>query len=378
EFDGIRRFAKGGFATVYRAQCEKYGEVILKVLNNSENITNEFLQEIDNHRLFDSNTRIVKCYGISQDPKSKNYAIVMSYIDGDNLSQYLKKQKQWISFEDKIEQLKEIAGGVKDIHERRLIHRDLHPGNIIVKSNFVSNYFYKMYNDMQKHNAKKKRNAMHAYVSYMIYTTSLNHDDGKNYYPLFPDNDSKLAKLEYSSLDNESLLSCEKHKHEEEEKSVIVNWQKEVEEKNNTEFYQQYQTIKKEYDAFSQTTLYQIHPQAVTTSKLINTKIITQLLQQQKTEQSCSAMSKSISLDLNQIGEQQASNQEILQELKERIERQKSSEKEAKVISLKIQEEKLSAQLDDGREVIVPISLLIKNEIISAEIKTKQLEKYEL
>ncbi|CAG8504429.1 28886_t:CDS:10 [Dentiscutata erythropus] len=33
--------------------------------------------------------------------------------------------------------------------------------------------FCRMYNDMQKHNTKKKRNASHAYISYMIYTKSL-------------------------------------------------------------------------------------------------------------------------------------------------------------------------------------------------------------
>ncbi|CAG8547411.1 514_t:CDS:1, partial [Cetraspora pellucida] len=50
--------------------------------------------------------------------------------------------------------------------------------------------------------------------------------------------------------------------------------------KEDTEFFQQYQEIEKEYDTFSQNTPYQIYPAAVTTSKLISTKQIMESLQQ--------------------------------------------------------------------------------------------------
>jgi hypothetical protein len=51
----------------------------------------------------------------------------------------------------------------------------------------------------------------------------------------------------------------------------------------------------------------------------------------------------------------EAKNQELLQEIQNRIERQTSQQKEDKIVSLKVQENKLFAQLDDGRELSIPI-----------------------
>ena len=76
---------------------------------------------------------------------------------------------------------------------------------------------------------------------------------------------------------------------------------------------------------------------------------------------------------------QNVNNEELLQELKNRIERPLPQEKtEAKITDLKIDNEKLIAQLNDGREVSIPLSLLTKLEILNLDTKPEQLEKYEL
>ncbi|RHZ35804.1 hypothetical protein GvMRE_Ic5g31 [endosymbiont GvMRE of Glomus versiforme] len=74
----------------------------------------------------------------------------------------------------------------------------------------------------------------------------------------------------------------------------------------------------------------------------------------------------------------QVSDQELIQELKNRIKNYQTPKETSKITGLEIQKEKLIAQLDDGREVIFPISLLTKLEILSPEIKPEQLKKYEL
>ncbi|CAG8745167.1 14630_t:CDS:2 [Gigaspora margarita] len=62
-------------------------EVVLKSLNNSQNITPEFLTEIANNKLVDffsnGSSYIIKCYGISQDPETKNYVMIMQYMYED-------------------------------------------------------------------------------------------------------------------------------------------------------------------------------------------------------------------------------------------------------------------------------------------------------
>ena len=52
----------------------------LKTLTNSQQITSEFLSEIINHKLAaggNIRSSIVHCIGISQDPLTKNYIMVM-------------------------------------------------------------------------------------------------------------------------------------------------------------------------------------------------------------------------------------------------------------------------------------------------------------
>ncbi|CAG8589550.1 9894_t:CDS:2, partial [Cetraspora pellucida] len=59
----------------------------LKSLNNSQNMTVDFLQEIILHKSVgsDSDGGVVWCYGISQNPHTKDYVIVMDYMEeGDD------------------------------------------------------------------------------------------------------------------------------------------------------------------------------------------------------------------------------------------------------------------------------------------------------
>lgn len=61
---------------------------------------------------------------------------------------------------------------------------------------------------------------------------------------------------------------------------ILTDWYDEINERKNTKFYRQYQEIKEEYSQFSQNTPYQIHPNAITTSKMIGTKKIAKRLQE--------------------------------------------------------------------------------------------------
>lgn len=133
DFTEVEYLATGGFGKVYKAKLvsgESEGVMALKILNNSQNITADLLQEITKHRLvFDM---VVKCIGISQDPVTKNYIMVMEYMNEGNLRQSLKDNQA--RFYDKYLQLYGIIGGLHSIHKQDLVHRDLHPGNILKRA----------------------------------------------------------------------------------------------------------------------------------------------------------------------------------------------------------------------------------------------------
>ncbi|CAB4439929.1 unnamed protein product [Rhizophagus irregularis] len=68
---------------------KKYGgtKVALKSLDNSSCISAEFLNEIKTHLqiyLYD----VIQCYGITQDPNTKDYMMVLQYCEDGNLRNY--------------------------------------------------------------------------------------------------------------------------------------------------------------------------------------------------------------------------------------------------------------------------------------------------
>ncbi|PKK67153.1 hypothetical protein RhiirC2_783889, partial [Rhizophagus irregularis] len=144
----VEYIAKGGFGIVYKAnwidgnisfwddgyqnwkRISQNMPVALKSLNNSENISLEFMNEIALHNKVDNNSFIIKLYGITQDPETKNYMMVMEYAENGSLHDFLKENNN-LDLKIKINYLYHIASGLENIHGNGIIHRDLHTGNIL-------------------------------------------------------------------------------------------------------------------------------------------------------------------------------------------------------------------------------------------------------
>ena len=58
-------------------EIEHQGFVALKILNNSQHLATNFLKEVAYHKLTDGDNSIIKCHGISQDPDTKDYIMVI-------------------------------------------------------------------------------------------------------------------------------------------------------------------------------------------------------------------------------------------------------------------------------------------------------------
>ncbi|CAB4403140.1 unnamed protein product [Rhizophagus irregularis] len=130
-FENVEYLAKGGFGTIYKA-IWKDG-FVLKCLHNSQS---EFLREIKSHTMIIS-ICISRCFGIIKDPESNNFMMVMEYAKDGSLRQYLDNIFNSIKWVDKLFILQRIAYGFKSIHEKGLIHRDFHCGNILNNGKFT-------------------------------------------------------------------------------------------------------------------------------------------------------------------------------------------------------------------------------------------------
>ncbi|GBB90466.1 hypothetical protein RclHR1_17430002 [Rhizophagus clarus] len=155
KFINIKYIAEGGFAKVYSAiwiggRIRKWSQfsnswkrdgstttVALKVLNNSENISEDFLNEIKFFNEVSGELCVIKCFGITQDPITCNYALVLQYMENGDLRKYLKRTVNLITWDQRLNKIYDICLALVNIHKHKLMHKDLHPGNIFIDSTFA-------------------------------------------------------------------------------------------------------------------------------------------------------------------------------------------------------------------------------------------------
>ncbi|GES75949.1 kinase-like domain-containing protein [Rhizophagus clarus] len=148
-------WTSGGFGKVYRANWidgnmshwddnddnwKRAGQdmfIALKSLKDSKNVTLEFMNEIASHNKVDDSYFIIKFYGITQDPETKNYMMVLEYAENGSLRNYLNTSYNELNLTNKINYLFNIASGLENIHEKEIIHRDLHIGNVLKNNDVI-------------------------------------------------------------------------------------------------------------------------------------------------------------------------------------------------------------------------------------------------
>jgi len=131
----IRRLAASHHSAVYLAQREVDGrKMVLKVLRQVPDVSDglgafdRFLQEYE--MIADlHHPNIVEIYdlGVSDD----HAHIAMEYVSGGDLKQRIVNG---ILEKDAVDYVKQIAGALAELHRVGILHRDLKPGNIMVRA----------------------------------------------------------------------------------------------------------------------------------------------------------------------------------------------------------------------------------------------------
>ncbi len=77
-----------------------------------------------------------KYYGITQDPITEDFIIIMKYYKLGSLKDYITKNFYNIKWIEKLKILIHIVEGLEHLHYQKIIHRDFHSGNILYENEF--------------------------------------------------------------------------------------------------------------------------------------------------------------------------------------------------------------------------------------------------
>ncbi|GBB97125.1 hypothetical protein RclHR1_02920010 [Rhizophagus clarus] len=161
-FENIVQIGEGGFAKVYSAmwidgKAEYYKQddgnwkkralkpikVALKRLNGSQNMSAEYLNELKIHLKFCQSTIIsLKFYGITKDPETKDFMIILQFADEGNLRNILSKKFNNLLWKDKIRYLHRMISNLRVLHYLGYFHKDLHSGNVLQRDgrSYISDF----------------------------------------------------------------------------------------------------------------------------------------------------------------------------------------------------------------------------------------------
>ncbi|KAF0561619.1 kinase-like protein [Gigaspora margarita] len=178
QFNNFELIGRGGFAIVFSAvfQETKYALKDLKVnLIIDDKMIKKIINEI---KLLNklNHPNINKFYGISRDPLSNNFALVLQFANGGNLRNYLLKKKQngiyRIAWTDLIKISIDITNGLTYLHNINIIHRDLHSKNILINDGkaLIADFgISKQLNDMTGSSSYTKGIPAYTDPQYLLY-----------------------------------------------------------------------------------------------------------------------------------------------------------------------------------------------------------------
>ncbi|EZX26471.1 hypothetical protein V070_00156 [Staphylococcus aureus C0673] len=135
-YEFVKYLGGGGMSNVYLAKDKILNrDVAVKVINippyEKEKAVERFEREVQNTTIL-SHSNVVNVLDVEEDDNC--YYLVMEYIEGPTLKEYLCKEGK-LSADEAVEMTLQILKGIAHAHHHRIIHRDIKPQNILMTKN---------------------------------------------------------------------------------------------------------------------------------------------------------------------------------------------------------------------------------------------------
>ncbi|GBC38023.2 kinase-like domain-containing protein [Rhizophagus irregularis DAOM 181602=DAOM 197198] len=95
----------------------------------------KIINELKIRKEIDSHINILRIYGISK--LDNKYSLVLEYADGGSLYSYLKKNFTKLEWNDKYRLALQLASAVEYIHDKGIIHCNLHAHNVLIHKGHI-------------------------------------------------------------------------------------------------------------------------------------------------------------------------------------------------------------------------------------------------
>jgi serine/threonine protein kinase len=135
----LYKIASGSFGRVYRAEDPRSGTVVaIKVLRSrwSEDRHKHKIELFEREGKIGMSMQhpnIVQILAVNRDDAAKQYYIVMEFVEGGNLRDFLAIRKK-LQPDEALRLLEDTAQGLTHAFSRGLTHRDIKPTNILIAS----------------------------------------------------------------------------------------------------------------------------------------------------------------------------------------------------------------------------------------------------
>ena len=134
-YEIVSELGRGGMGVVYKGfEPSLNRHVAIKELSPSlahdQNLVERFLREARSMAAL-NDPHIIQIYFIGQDDATNQPFFVMEFVEGESLSQLLKREGK-LSVENALKIVHQTAQGLATAHDKGVVHRDIKPGNLML------------------------------------------------------------------------------------------------------------------------------------------------------------------------------------------------------------------------------------------------------
>ncbi|KAF9158312.1 hypothetical protein DFQ26_007780 [Actinomortierella ambigua] len=122
--------ARGGYGTIHVGKWRS-SVVAVKVLH----VPTDFIQEVKIHKRVGDCENVIKCWGVTWIASARVYGMVLQFAAYGSLRDFLREHFNRLDWHRKIRLAKDVAQGLRFIHEEDVCHHDLHSRNVLIDQN---------------------------------------------------------------------------------------------------------------------------------------------------------------------------------------------------------------------------------------------------